>query len=373
MDMAFDVQSNKSQSVLMNLAKAKELCQKGLPEKSFAKYGEVYDGLIMAGKQICLGEAGNDEVDILSLCRDLLQYLVTETEKETNFKKEMVFLPYKYSMWDSLESVWRAAYEDKDNCLAYVVPIPYCERNPDGSAKAWYCERDFFPADIPTLDWQEVDLKAMHPDVIFFHYPYDHRNTVTSPKPEYYSSNLKQCTDKLVYIPYFVLPEVKFDYKDPNKADSVQEEEDKLGNGMLEPGVINADLAIVQSETIKTIYINVLSRYTNAPREYWKKHILGLGSPKFDKAFSSQKEKFDLPKEWERIIAGRKTILYNTALPAMLEYKDKYIEKVRLVLKEFKAQDDMVLWWRPHPLFRSMLESMHPELLSEYDDIVNKL
>ena len=36
---------------------------------------------------------------------------------------EVVFLPYKASMWDSLESVWMAADADED-CDAYVIPIP---------------------------------------------------------------------------------------------------------------------------------------------------------------------------------------------------------------------------------------------------------
>lgn len=44
---------------------------------------------------------------------------------------EIVFLPYKASMWDSLESVWMAADAD-ENCDAYVIPIPYYDRNPDG-------------------------------------------------------------------------------------------------------------------------------------------------------------------------------------------------------------------------------------------------
>ena len=59
-----------------------------------------------------------------------------------------------------------------------MIPIPYCDRNPDGTAKEWHCERDLFPEDVPTLDWQEVDLKTMHPEVIFFHYPYDDCNQV---------------------------------------------------------------------------------------------------------------------------------------------------------------------------------------------------
>ena len=52
-------------------------------------------------------------------------------------KKEVVFLPYKASMWDSLESVWKAADEDPE-CDAYVIPIPYYDKNPDGRV-LWLC------------------------------------------------------------------------------------------------------------------------------------------------------------------------------------------------------------------------------------------
>ncbi len=174
--MAATAHPQKLRPVLHNLEEARELCQQGLTESNYAKYGEVYDGVIMAVKQILSGEAGKDAGEIVGLCKELLEHIMAETGKEEHFKKEIVFLPYKASMWDSLESVWRAAYEDKDNCLAYVIPIPYCDRNPDGTAKEWHCERDLFPKDVPTLDWQEVDLKTMHPDVIFFHYPYDDCN-----------------------------------------------------------------------------------------------------------------------------------------------------------------------------------------------------
>jgi hypothetical protein len=369
--MAATAHPQKLRPVLHNLEEARELCQQGLTEGSYAKYGEVYDGLIMAVKQILSGEAGKDAGEIVGLCKELLEHIMAETGKEEHFKKEMVFLPYKASMWDSLESVWRAAYEDREHCLAYVVPIPYCDRNPDGTAREWHCERDLFPKDVPTLDWQEVDLKIMHPDVIFYHYPYDNCNRVTSQDEAYYSSNLKECADMLVYIPYFVLPELEFDYDNLDKRDEVRENEDEFSNVILEPGVTNADYVIVQSEAIKKLYVNVLTRYTNAPKEYWMNHIWGLGSPKFDKVTVSQDKKFELPEDWVKIIDGRKTVLYNTGLTTMLKYTDKYLKKIRSVLETFKSQNDVVLWWRPHPLLRSTFQSMHPELLIEYDEIVN--
>jgi hypothetical protein len=192
---------------------------------------------------------------------------------------------------------------------------------------------------------------------------------VTSVEEIFYSRNIKPCADKLVYIPYFVLGEPEFDYDDPEKEENAEE---KIAHFILEPGVFNADRTIVQSEAMKKVYVNVLTRHTNADREYWEEHILGLGSPKFDKVAESRKEDFQLPEEWERIIKGRKTILYNTGLTAMLEHTDKYLEKLKSVLETFKEQQDVVLWWRPHPLLISTFESMHPELLEEYLEIVRE-
>ena len=57
-----------------------------------------------------------------SLHRAMVQ-IKNSVEKDIPVRMEAVFLPYKASMWDSLESVWKAADEDPD-CDAYVIPIP---------------------------------------------------------------------------------------------------------------------------------------------------------------------------------------------------------------------------------------------------------
>ena len=71
-------------------------------------------------------------------------------------KKEVVFLPYKASMWDSLESVWKAA-DEYPECEAYVIPIPYYDKNPDGSFKEMHYEGDLYPKYVPITHWQEYD------------------------------------------------------------------------------------------------------------------------------------------------------------------------------------------------------------------------
>lgn len=67
-----------------------------------------------------------------------LEEILIKAENAINHikvKKEVVFLPYKASMWDSLESVYLAAREDED-CDAYVVPIPYYEKSASTTVSA---------------------------------------------------------------------------------------------------------------------------------------------------------------------------------------------------------------------------------------------
>lgn len=105
-------------------------------------------------------------------------------------RKEIVFLPYKASMWDSLESVWRVAEKDPD-CDAYVIPIPYYVKAPDESLNEEVYEGDQFPKDVPITRYDEYDLEACRPDAIYIHNPYDECNHVTSVHPYFYAKNLK--------------------------------------------------------------------------------------------------------------------------------------------------------------------------------------
>ena len=81
-------------------------------------------------------------------------------------KKVIVFLPYNVTMWDSMESLWLAAKKDSEHCEPFVVPIPYADRNSDGSAREWHCDAPKYPDYVPVENWQTFDLKAMHPDII---------------------------------------------------------------------------------------------------------------------------------------------------------------------------------------------------------------
>ena len=284
-------------------------------------------------------------------------------------RKEVVFLPYKASMWDSLESVWKAADEDTD-CDAYVIPIPYYDKNPDGSFGQMHYEGDQYPDYVPIMGYEEYDLALHRPDMIFIHNPYDNCNFATSVSPQFYSKNLKQYTDKLVYIPYFILDEI-----DPSNKEAVK----GISDFCIAPGVLNADEVVVQSENMRQIYIDVLSEEVGEnTRFYWEKKILGLGSPKIDKILGSTEEDFEIPEEWMRLLtkpdgSRKKVILYNTSGKALLQHKEKMLQKMESVFRIFQENtEDVVLLWRPHPLVRATIEAMHPQIWEEYRKIVEQ-
>lgn len=279
-------------------------------------------------------------------------------------KKEAVFLPYKASMWDSLESVWMAAKEDKDWDV-YVIPVPYYEKNADGSLGTLIYEGGEYPEYVPVMDWREYKMEEHRPDMVFIHNPYDESNYVTSIHPAFYSRGIKQYTDLLVYIPYFVGIDGKV-------AEHL----------CTTPGVLHADKVIVESEDVKKVYIKAIKKFereNNCKGVFGKleKKILPLGSPKQDKVCNLNREKIDIPQEWNKLIYDkdgnkRKVILYNTTVNALLNHNSIVLKKIEKVLEWFKHEKEVVLLWRPHPLVESTIKSMRPELYYKYRLIVEQ-
>ena len=354
---------------IIQFKQIKDELQKELSVERSSFYNEIIDGIILALNQLPQTTDKSEQEQILILTKDLISHVFNELLLEKT-KVDMVFLPYKASMWDSLESIWSAAYEDKEHCNAYVVPIPYADRKPDQTVAKWNYEADQFPKYVPILDWQKINLAEMHPDAIFIHNPYDNCNGLTSVGSEYYSDELKKYTDKLIYVPYTVLTDTK-----PGNFEA----EEKLAHYITAPAILNADLVFVQSEDMRQVYINVLMRHTDQKnRKYWEQHILGLGSPKYDKFTLIKKENLNIPKKWLKIIkkpdnSWKKIVLYNTGLNPMLTWEDKMIDKIEIIMEIFKQnKDDIALLWRPHPLIDAAMVGILPELRKKYELIVQK-
>lgn len=298
-----------------------------------------------------------------NLRRELIR-IENSVKNDIPVRTSAVFLPYKASMWDSLESLWKKAAAD-ESCETFVIPIPYFDKNPDGSLGRMHYEGEQYPEEVPVTSWREYDMAARRPDVIYIHNPYDECNLVTSIHPDFYAKEIKEYTDMLVYVPYFTCIN-----------DVVQEEFCIL------PGTIWANQIILQSEAVREKYIEIFHRWEDSQgcRDAFGKaeeKFVALGSPKFDKVISAKREDYVLPEEWRRLIeredgSRRKVVLYNTTLGAMLRDTEEMLAKIRNVFEVFRNQKEVVLLWRPHPLLRETLCSMRSRTVLEYDEIVER-
>lgn len=277
-------------------------------------------------------------------------------------KIEVALFPYKASMWDALESIWLAAKEDPQ-CDAYVVPIPYYDRLPSGELQMHY-EGNQYPDYVPVVDWQTYNLEERRPDVSFIHNGYDDSNIITSVHPNYYSRNLKKYTELLCYSPYFVA------------SNNVEDHFCTM------PGVVHSDRVFVQSDKVRDDYIRAIHTYEkehNCVGRFGKvkEKIVASGSPKFDKVINSKPDDFTLPDEWKKLIekpdgSWKKAVLYNTSIGPILRGNEKYIAKLRSVFNTFRNRDDIVLWWRPHPLSEATYGTMRPLLFDEYTQLIKE-
>lgn len=269
-------------------------------------------------------------------------------KNDINVRREVVFLPYKASMWDSLESIWMAAEEDPE-CDAYVIPIPYYDRNPDGSFGKMHYEGALYPEYVPVTWYGDYDLEGRKPDMIFIHNAYDGCNYVTSVAPGFYSERLKQLTEKLIYVPYFVVP------------GAIPE------HFVLTPGVVFSDFVFVQNEIIKKFYIRFLEKELFADsKDILEKKIISIGSPKTDKLLRMQSKK-NVPESWKDKIKGKKTVFFNTNVNLLLNNDNYFIENLERIFHIFEEyKNRFVLIWREHPLTMETLHSMKPDLLDKY-------
>ena len=291
--------------------------------------------------QLYEGLANEREIHVGKCHKQLRKALIrieNSVRNDIRVRLEIAFLPYKASMWDSMESVWQAADADPD-CDACVVPIPYYDRAQNGMLETYHYEGDELPPYVPVIHYGAYRLVERRPDVIYIHNPYDYSNYVTSVSPEFYSAELKKYTECLVYIPYY------------STAGGMSEGQ------MSCPAYYNADYIMIQAEKYRKFFDPSLP----------KEKLVPLGSPKFDKVLRLCANPPEPLEEWREKLTGKKVCFYNTSIGGMLGNTEKFLKKMRYVFQCFEGREDVCLIWRPHPLLESTFESMRKEWKPQYD------
>lgn len=283
-------------------------------------------------------------------------------DEQISGKKEIVFLPYKASMWDSMESVWKAAAED-DECEVYVVPIPYFEKNMDGTFSKYHYEGNDFPENVTITYYETYDVDKHWPDAIYVHNPYDEFNHVTSVDPRFYAERLRKRTEQLIYIPHYAST-------------------GGIGKGMEACPVYYWSNSIITQAENSWQYFD-----PEIPQERFQP----LGAPQFDHVITvcgdyekyrdaASKEgdgageeeecavSFRLPEEWKARLEGKKVYLYSSSIDSMLADTEAFLKKMGYIFRCFKGRADSCLIWRPEAFMELTLDAMRPSDRQAYDE-----
>ena len=318
------------------IGNALEQDQSAFPEL-YEKTGDIVSGLEEYCEKIYetsqMEALPSEQMGVLNSIINMIRNQI----EELPLRIKVAFFPYKAEMWDSLESIYLAAKADP-KCDAKVVPVPYQEYQKETNTWENRYEGGRF-GDTEVTFYGDYDPETERPDVAYIHYPYDDQNFVTRLREQYYSRNLKKAVRKLVYVPYYVT------------GGKMAREH------LFLPVYEYADYIILQSQQMKDSCKGM---------PYYDK-ILPLGSPKLDSVIRKCKEGGKVPVEWAKFIGGRRTLMLNTSLNQFLADNELSLMKMEHIWDYFREHREIVLIWRPHPLLKSTIKSMRPELLERYE------
>lgn len=205
--------------------------------------------------------------------RDSFQKMIGQIHDDYLNRKEVLFLLDRRKNWKALESLWKVFAADT-SCDVYVMMMPYFYKKADSSLKE---EKHMDPANLPpevqVVNEEAYPIALHHPDLVFTVNGYDYYNYIRSVSPEFYTRILWQCTDQLVYIPWFMID--AFHKSDPQWA--------TVPFFAQIPGIVYADKTIVQSDAVRGLYTDAAEDMDESiPRSYWEDKIQSWGSPLTD-------------------------------------------------------------------------------------------
>lgn len=245
----------------------------------------------------------------------------------------IAFCPYKYSMWDSMESVWiaaRAAGLDVS-----IIPLDY-QTFPDGE---WHNEREHFPQPTGQID----DIIRRDYDIIVIHYPYDGNNNVTKLRSNSWTCTLK-LYGKVMYIPYH-----------GNIAG------DEWSRFFTQPGARLSDYIVLGSDMdVQAFYRENIG---------YQGHVIQVdNSPKADAPKIHADD--PLPEEWEALPRPI-TVIIGTLWTFTHNPLDRMQKHGQLIERELAAGHGVI--YRPHPLVYYAIEVMRPEMAAAYNDFIDEI
>lgn len=307
-------------------------------------------------------------MDVLHIQEDIVRLKITATQYLQNVnqelfrKKEIVFLPFCADSWWTMQDLWEK-YQENPEYDVYVIPIPYFVKNFHLETRKVFFECNGFPEDVSLTSYKDYDITLRQPDIIVTQNPYDEYNLSVSIHPDFYTSKLKNYTEKLIYIPYFQTDDIEAG--DEKGIDSMK-------YFVTVPGVVQADQIYLPSEIMKDRYVEALSRFAGKDTcELWKEKI--QIKPLVEKDIYR-----NMPKSWRQLLekedgSNKKLILYYFSGSKLYENIEKALEKLEKTIAIFADRAEYItVVWKYDVNVNEYIKKHKPKAWEKYCELVKR-
>lgn len=341
-----------------------------LLEKYCEALYRIYELLLPENGDSGIVEDGNalDAMKTAEVCSQLdtvWEAISIELEQQVFSRKTVLFLPVLVRDWSGLHNLWQE-YAQDETCDVYVAPLPYYYKDYDGSPRKVCYEAAEFPEVVQVLDYNDLTqeyLEMLHPEVIVIQNPYDSWNPAISVPEMFYSDNIRKYTDKLVYVPPFVLDEY---------SKSNEREYSNMKYYVTMPGVVYADHIIVQSEKMRQMYIEKLAEFAGEETRAWcEQKVAVLTKSVMENVTQglSKERALDNENSSNKDTVRKKKMLYGISLGAYMgdiEAARSKIERNLKLFEEHKSQIDLTVWVFPDNADSDELRKYISSVLENY-------
>ena len=268
---------------------------------------EYLSYLRMLQELLRIGTSG----EIIEECiNDYVHYLCMSESR----CKVVVLLPEK-STWFAIESIYKAmASDERFEVKLVYIPFPQMDKRENIGIEP------YLEDGIPVLQYTEYDLSKDNPDIVIYSKHYD-------PVPfQFNIREVEKIVERVVYVPYKMeisYNEINYDFQDYLHYRAWRH----VGYGPIMKQV-GGEYGFRNGENIAV----------------W-------GHPKVD--YHRADKMYSIPVEWGNKINGRRVLLWcpDYINPHGSESISTWFDFSEIVFSQMEKHKDIVLLWRPHPLF----------------------
>jgi len=259
----------------------------------------------------------------LTLSRQALDTVRRVLQEEILDRREVLFLPIGYKEWDALRVI--ADEEMNDNTDILIVPLPLMRKDLYGNVLMseedieTSMHREQYPDTYRYEDYKTYDIMLHLPDEVYIQNAYDDTNPYLTVPREYYSSNLRKYTNRLVYVPIGKVDEfTKDDWNDWYN----------LKHQLTTPAGVYADEIYVQSDNMKKVYTDKLTEWAGkSTYDFWDNKLKICNEPKEQIVIGTGGyNRLNEEEGKESMSKSRKKLLYCIGANELYESKDKLVD-----------------------------------------------